>query len=361
MEAPSRDKCYRRLVWRLLGLLAVLALVAFLAHRNHIQLATIFSQPPRLLPAISALALALFAYLLAALRWRLLLLAQNIQIPFQQILSWTGLGHLCSYVSAGLAGGDVAKAICIARVERPRRVVAIAAIFVDRLIGLCAFGLLAAICVPHLLKNPVVFSAFVVIAVGAIGGVSFLAVLLSPRISQLRLVAGMIELGRKQNWLRQLIDSIPIYQSRSGLIWLTVAISMLIHTSNVLVFSTCAYALHVGESSPPVPDQMLLVPAATFSAVLVPAPGGVGVLEATVQYAYQIGNEMSAGGVNAKDSAAAGIAAAIGYRVCMLLVGAALALCQRRATRTQEAPATLGLNPSGEPLRESDESQRTAA
>jgi uncharacterized membrane protein YbhN (UPF0104 family) len=206
-----------------------------------------------------------------------------------------------------------------------------------------------------------VFSAFVVIAVGAFGGLAGLAVLLSPRISQLRPVAGMIELGRRQNWLRQLIDSVPLYQSRPGMVWLTIVISMLIHASNVLIFSTCAYALHVGESSPPVPDQMLLVPAATFSAAVVPAPGAIGVLEATVQYAYQIGNEMSARSVNTKDSAAAGIAAAIGYRVCMLLVGAVLALSQRRATRTHENPATLELNSSGESLRDSDESQGTAA
>ena len=103
------------------GSMAVLALVAFLAYRNRIELATIFSQPPRMLPAISALVIALFAYLLAALRWQLLLQAQDIRIPFQRIVSWTGVGHLCTYVSIGQSGGDIAKAICIARVERPRR------------------------------------------------------------------------------------------------------------------------------------------------------------------------------------------------------------------------------------------------
>jgi len=90
-----------------------------------------------------ALLMCNVAVLLAANRWRLLLLPQGLSTSRRDCVMMTYIGSFFSCFLPGSAGGDVAKAYYVAR-DSERRAEAATTVFVDRLLGLyCMVGFAA--------------------------------------------------------------------------------------------------------------------------------------------------------------------------------------------------------------------------
>ena len=69
-------------------------------------------------------------------RWYLLVRAINLPFRFRDALRLGFIGNLFQYVALGTVGGDLFKAVFLAREQPARKPEAVATIFIDRAVGL---------------------------------------------------------------------------------------------------------------------------------------------------------------------------------------------------------------------------------
>lgn len=122
-----------------LKILVTVALFAFLLTRIDLRLvgAIIAQADPVLL--LLALALYFVAIILGAIKWQILVKAQDIDASLGALLSFSLMGLFFGNVLPSNIGGDVVRAVDLARVTRGRSEAAAISVLVDRLMGLCAF------------------------------------------------------------------------------------------------------------------------------------------------------------------------------------------------------------------------------
>jgi glycosyltransferase 2 family protein len=94
---------------------------------------------------VGALLLAFACLMLCALRWNLIMQSYAIRLPFREVFQLYFVGHFFNAFMFGAVGGDLIKAIYVARAVPGRRTEAIATIFIDRLIGLLALVFLVGV------------------------------------------------------------------------------------------------------------------------------------------------------------------------------------------------------------------------
>jgi hypothetical protein len=97
---------------------------------------------PGLLAA--ALLCVVLSLLVTSARWWRLLAAANCPASYVDALRLTSLGFFFNLVVPGLTGGDLVKAVLVAREHPERRAAAAVSVFVDRIVGLLALVLLGA-------------------------------------------------------------------------------------------------------------------------------------------------------------------------------------------------------------------------
>lgn len=89
----------------------------------------------------------LVMYSLGIWRWKVLLGAQGIGVTYWQAFRLTFIGFFFNNLLIGMTGGDVAKAVLIARDHPGRRSEAVSTVIVDRVIGLAMLAALSAACI----------------------------------------------------------------------------------------------------------------------------------------------------------------------------------------------------------------------
>lgn len=97
---------------------------------------------PYLAAAVACFGICL---LLCAIRWKLLLDAQQARLGFGRIFNLFFIGQFFNAFIPGATGGDVVKAYYVGRQSRANRAEVVATVFIDRLIGLFSIVALAAI------------------------------------------------------------------------------------------------------------------------------------------------------------------------------------------------------------------------
>lgn len=93
--------------------------------------------------AIMASVLTPLLILLLAVRWRIFLRQQSIEIPFRVLFPLTWAGQFFNSVLPGSTGGDVVKIHQLCRMFPARKAAAAATVIIDRLTALAALAVLA--------------------------------------------------------------------------------------------------------------------------------------------------------------------------------------------------------------------------
>lgn len=95
------------------------------------------------------IALAFVSYTLFALggiiRWWWLMRALGLAVSFSAAFRFSYVGHFFNTVMPGATGGDVIKAVCVARALPDRRAHAVTTVLVDRVLGLLALTVLGGV------------------------------------------------------------------------------------------------------------------------------------------------------------------------------------------------------------------------
>lgn len=218
-------------------------------------------------------------------RWQLLVRALGFPFTVRDGIRLGFLGYLFNFIAPGGVGGDIFKAVSVARQFHGRKAQAVATVFVDRIIGLYAILLVASTAILWEGLATSELADVRRISVGtllctAIGGF-MLAMMLIPGFTSGRLsrrLSGLPKVGRV---FAQLLDAVRMYRERMSTIYLTLLISFGIHCCSV----GCYYVL--GKSfpgaSPSLGEHFVIVPLAMVVGALPITPNGLGTFELAVE------------------------------------------------------------------------------
>lgn len=331
-----------------------IGIVAFLTIRAHRDgtFAPLVDQPKHW--GLLALGLAAFlaAVLMSFVRWRALVVALGMPFSIRDAMRLGFLGYLFNFVSLGSVGGDLFKAVLIAREQPDFRAEAVATVMMDRILGLAMLLVLAtaAILVTGQLASPsremqiLSQGTLAATAVGLAGFALLLAAELAPiawrkHLARLPLAGAVAE---------RLLTAVTTYRRQPVVLIYSCLLSLAIHGCCTL--SMYWIALGLPGAVPTLTDHFVIVPLALVTGVLPLPVNGLGAMEYAIDALYQW---IPASGVSDAAPAGRGFVVALGYRSAVIfvaLLAAAYYLVSRREAaqmlkeaKHESAPSKAGL------------------
>jgi uncharacterized protein (TIRG00374 family) len=223
-------------------------LIVWLIRAGKIDFSILFGERFRWGWALCGLFIYSLMSLLGAYRWKWLLAAQEIEIPFWSLFRLTYIGYFFNISMPGATGGDLVKAYYVAHLAPAKKTEAVTSVFFDRVVGLSALAALAFVavsiywCVSS--RSETVRTLFLCIASALVILLLFTLFLSRHRGDsrflkwcRVHLPFGKI-LGRAY-------DSLLLYRSRKLLLVMALLLSFLAHVVAVCANYFFALALHV--------------------------------------------------------------------------------------------------------------------
>lgn len=245
------------------------------------------------------------------LRWRLLMLIQDIGLDRRSVIRLAYLGEFFNHLLPGALGGDAVKAFYVMR-HTGRKGATLVSIFANRFAGLCLLTSISVLMLTFLLltgwggrldlKQPV-FSIFLI--AGLIGMV--LLVSLHQRLNNstaLRRLIAFLPFSRQLEIARSALHR---YRRMGGLLTPVLLHSTLTVVSFILSVSFVGLSLHIDI---PWYHYFLYLPLIAIMTAVPITPGGIGVLEELFLYFFSLAGEPNKI-----------LAMALLYRLVLLLCG----------------------------------------
>ncbi len=226
--------------------------------------------------------LIFFMYVLGVTRWRILLEAQGITASWGRAFRLTFMGFFWNNFMPGMTGGDVAKAVLIAKESPGMRSRAVSTVIVDRVIGL---AVLAGLSAGAILINFETFQkqGYVIFGVLAILLVAACCVL-SRRARRFLRIDRILKALPGSGILMQLDEAFRLYRTKPKAVLWAVVLSLVAHLCNI--GSVWVYGQDLG-----IPASLLTyfatVPIILIAASVPLFPGGWGVREVAFITAFQ--------------------------------------------------------------------------
>lgn len=253
------------------------------------------TQPKNYPLLVGALLVALAAMCLSFARWCILVRCQGIPLSMLEAFRLSAIGFLLSFVSAGSVGGDLFKAIFLARRSPGKRVEAVASVFVDRGSGL--FGLLTIGCLALLLTVPATGgedaarlqsmgrAATTLLAVGT----AILAVLILGGKPIDRLIHWSESLPAIGKVVRRVAEPLRAFHSHPWGFLVSLVMSIAVQGMMAISLYLICLGMYSESANPPtLIEHFVIVPVGLLASALPIAPAGMGVFEAAVEWMYQV-------------------------------------------------------------------------
>lgn len=249
--------------------------------------ANLVDQPKHWGMLAAAWALCTLATMLTMVRWYFLVRALDLPFKMSDALRLGFLGYLFNFVSLGSVGGDLFKAVFLAREQKGRRAEAVASVIADRLIGLYALFVVAsaAILLFGQMDSPseVVqkISDMTLIATGI--GTCCFALMFTPGDGNWYRKF-LFHLPKVGNLFRKLFAAIDAYRRKPGVLLGSLLMSFGVHSCSSVGFYLIAHG--VSNPAPDMGDHFVIVPLALVTGVLPLPANGLGALENVVALLY---------------------------------------------------------------------------
>jgi uncharacterized protein (TIRG00374 family) len=240
---------------------------------------------------VAGMACTLVAIWLNFLRWHFLIRAVGIDIRIRDTFRFGSLGYALNFVSPGAIGGDLFKAILLAREQRGRRTEAVLTVVADRLMGVMTILILASLGIvfTHMLKRaePTLRLLCEIMLVAAFGGLVAVALLLCvPALSGQRAAALVHRVPLLGSTLARVLAAVHAYRDRRSLLAAAAGVSAV--GNLMLITSVYLVASGLPFQRPTWIEHMILVPMANIVAALPITPAGFGTKEYAVAKLYTI-------------------------------------------------------------------------
>jgi uncharacterized membrane protein YbhN (UPF0104 family) len=256
--------------------------------------------------------------------------AVGIRFRFRDALRLGFLGYLFNFVSLGSVGGDLFKAVFIAREQPGRRAEAAATVVLDRLVGL--YGLFVVAAVASLwaglyAESEARVRVVALVSIWSAGlGAAGIGLLLVPGVLGERAEAWAARLPVVGATARQLVGALRLYRARFPVVLAAIGMSLGVHALFSVAFYLISQALP--GAGPSLADHFVAVPLSLLASALPLPMAGLGAFEGALDFLYYYLG--AAGGTRLGQ----GLVVAICYRamtVLVALVGLVYYLASRRA------------------------------
>jgi glycosyltransferase 2 family protein len=250
--------------------------------------AAFWGQPKRWELLIAAQLVATGAILVSIFRWSVLVRAFGIPFTYRESLRLGFLGYLLNFVSFGSVGGDLFKAILVAKDKPEKRPEAIASVLLDRALGLLGLVLLACLCLFTLPKQPLsppmlqIRNGALLLVVLAVGS---LVTAIYAGAWYDRLVGWIEKLPWLGSSLARMALAVRLLRSSPRTVLTLSLFALGVHallSLSVYLISKGVYVEH-----PSLSEHLLVVPPAMAAGTLPLAPGGLGYQEGALALLFE--------------------------------------------------------------------------
>ncbi len=226
---------------------------------------------------------------LTFVRWHTLVRALGLPFSFWRAMRLGFLGYLLNFVALGAVGGDLFKAVAVAREHPQRRPEAVATVLFDRVIGLYALFVLSAMAVlwfrlfeaPHRETRLIAQATLFAAALSTLG----LSAMLVPGVSRGRITLWLTELPRVGSIIGKLLGAVRLYRQQP----VVLAVALLQSVAAQACFALTFYLVSRGlpGASPDLAEHGVIVPLAMITGVLPLPMSGLGAFEMVVDLLYR--------------------------------------------------------------------------
>ena len=241
---------------------------------------------------VGALLVALAAISLSFARWCLLVRCQGIELSVMEAFRIGAICFLLNFVSAGSVGGDLFKAIFLAKRRPGRRVQAVASVIVDRGVGLYGLLLLAGAAFffhgggelasdsDDLQKLKVGTAILVVIA----------TFILAALVLGGRTIDRLVQWAGSFRFIGGIVQKIgpPLRMFHDHPVAFGVSVLMSVGVHGMLTLSVYLIARSLYPAVPTLAEHFIIVPIGMLASALPITPAGIGVFEAAIEGLYKL-------------------------------------------------------------------------
>ncbi|MEO5970009.1 MAG: lysylphosphatidylglycerol synthase transmembrane domain-containing protein [Bdellovibrionia bacterium] len=250
-----------------------------------------------ILPAVGAL---LFTTCLGVVRWKWLLNAQGIQIPFLRIMQLTFIGNFFNIALPGAVSGDFVKVFYVGKEAKGQKTRALGSILFDRVAGLSALVLVSSgaliINYEAYANTPLLKAIQVLVEIAAASVVFFYGYLFLVRERHdplLRLLRWLESQISKASALTRVYLSLRHYHTHRIAVLKVLSISVLIHL--IVGWSCLQLAYALGETQIALLSLYVILGMGLLITAIPIAPGGIGTGNVAFLYLFHlIGSERGA-------------------------------------------------------------------
>ena len=289
-SSPKKPAQSRRALVTAVKIALAVAILGYLFQR--IQDADGFGRlinEPKHWPSLAAAQLLiLVAFSLSYVRWFLLVRGLELKFHLSDAFRLGTLGFMLNQDSPGSVGGDLLKAVFIAREQPESKTEAVATVLIDRVVGLYAMLLIASLGL-FLAGNAIdsaklLRSLQLTVWPAALTGTAGLAFVLSPMATgkHARQVADSLPIVGPT--VTRLIEAVDVYRSRRGYLFGALGLALITHSLLIVAFWMVSRGLPV--RGPTFVQNASLVPIGLVAGAVLPTPGGLGGLEAAMEFLY---------------------------------------------------------------------------
>jgi glycosyltransferase 2 family protein len=299
----------------------------------------------------AALGFCLLATLLTFVRWWYLVRTLDIPCRFRDGLRISFWGYLFNLAPLGIVGGDLVKAVMLARDHRGMRARAVASVVVDRVVGLYLLFVVASAAIlltgfwriNDEILYKICLATFLTTGIGTLG----IAVMFIPGLTDGRGTRALGRIPRIGPTIESLIGAVRTYRRRPGMLLFTSLMSIGVHCSNAVGCYLIACGLPGAVLS--LSKHFVIMP---LSAVMGVIPLPMGPFEGVLEFLYtRVPSEVVIG-------KGQGLIVALTFRLMTLII-AAMGLCYYFGNR-RELAEVIHEAEEPEPVLEPNEPQPVA-
>lgn len=248
------------------------------------------SETPKNYPLlVTALAVAIGAISLSFARWCLLVRCQGIQLSMLEAHRLGAICFLLNFVSAGSVGGDLFKAVFLAKRRPGKRVEAVASVFVDRGVGLYGLILLATAAFlfhHHDADDETMAQLKTLTAILALSG----TVVLAGLVFGGKVVDRLVHWGGTIPVVGSLVLKVgpPLRMFHHHPLAFGASILMSLCVHGLLTLSMYLIARGLYPDIPTLAEHLVIVPLSMLASAAPLTPAGIGVLELAMEWLYEV-------------------------------------------------------------------------
>lgn len=291
----TQSKSFASIAVGALKLLAPVAIIGYLlVYRvDPADWENLSQRPVAYSQLIAALLVAMVAIILSFLRWWVLVRCQGISLGLIEAMRLSAICFLLSFVSAGSVGGDLFKAIFLAKRSPGKKIAAVASVVVDRGCGL--YALLVLVSVGLMIRTTTDTFEFngINIAdlkwiVGILLGIA--TAILSVLVFGGRVVDQTLSRLSTVRWIGPIVGRIgpPLRMFHHHPWAFALSILMSLGVQGLLTCSMYLIARSMYQSPPTLAEHFVIVPIGMLVSALPITPAGIGLLEATTETLYHL-------------------------------------------------------------------------